>query len=63
TRRVIQWARLLPHFDFDVLRAFELSCVRKLENPTDAKVAREVCKRIFAYDDSEVASGTLEGGS
>lgn len=50
TRRCVQWARLIQSYDFDVLRAAELAVVRKLESPTDAKVAREVIRRIFGYE-------------
>jgi cobaltochelatase CobS len=51
TRRCIQWAKLLPHFDYDELRTAEMAWIRKLESPTDAKVAREVCKRKFGYEE------------
>lgn len=60
TRRAIQWARLIEHYPiadnkekadlpFDMLRAAELSVLRKIESPTDAKVAREVIRRTFKY--------------
>jgi len=49
TRRCIQWARLLAPYANDVLQTAELAFVRKLESPTDAKVAREVIRRIFGY--------------
>jgi cobaltochelatase CobS len=52
TRRLVQWARLIPRFDFDVLRASELAVVRKLESSTDAKVAREVIRRVFGYEEN-----------
>jgi len=50
TRRCVQWARLIQAYEGDVLRAAELAVVRKLENATDAKVAREVIRRIFGYE-------------
>lgn len=65
TRRCIQWARLIEQFKredwsaddpkgalpYDVSRAFEASVARKIESPTDAKIAREVMRRNFAYDE------------
>ena len=54
TRRCIQWARLAQHYGaVGVLRAAHLSVLRKLENATDARVAREVIKRVFGYDEIE----------
>lgn len=53
TRRCIQWARLVHRYDYDVLRAAELAVVRKLESATDAKVCREVTRRIFGYGEKE----------
>lgn len=50
TRRLVQWARLIVRLDYDVLRASELAVVRKLESATDAKVTREVIRRIFGYE-------------
>jgi len=50
TRRLIQWARLLPLYDYDVLRASELAIARKLETATDAKVFREIARRVFGYE-------------
>jgi cobaltochelatase CobS len=49
TRRCVQWARLVPELGglpmiFD---AAECAVVRKLRNPTDAAVTREVMQRIF----------------
>lgn len=66
TRRVIQWARLVGSFPtpgwapgsengelpFDVMRAAELAVLRKLETPADAKIAREMISRVFAYEES-----------
>jgi len=49
TRRCIQWAKLLPHFDYDVIRTAEMAWIRKLESPIDAKVAREIVRRKFGY--------------
>ncbi len=49
TRRCEQWARLVTEYDTDILRAAELSVLRKFENATDAKVAREVICRQFGY--------------
>jgi len=54
TRRCVQWARLIGDFDNDVLRAAELAVLRKLESPTDAKVARAMIRRIFGYDEEKV---------
>lgn len=65
TRRCIQWARLGERFrnskwrageengelPFDMLRAADLAVLRKLETPTDMKVARELINRIFAYEE------------
>lgn len=67
TRRCIQWARLVAEFPtegwtieepkgelpFRVLHAAELSVLRKLESPTDAKVAREIICRVFDYEDND----------
>ena len=53
TRRCVQWARLIKEFDNDVLRAAELAILRKLESPSDAKVAREIIERQFGYTDAE----------
>lgn len=53
TRRCVQWARLVMAYEGDVLRAAELAVVRKLESATDAKVAREVIRRIFGYGASQ----------
>jgi MoxR-like ATPase len=51
TRRCIQWARLCSVYSYDgVLHAADLSILRKLESPTDAKVARELISRIFGYE-------------
>lgn len=66
TRRCIQWSRLIEQFPipdyrakgqlpFDVLRAAELAVLRKLESPTDMKVAREIICRNFAYDEEPAA--------
>lgn len=57
TRRCVQWARLVPELeeldpDDAILRAAELAVVRKMTSPTDAKVAREVIRRIFGYEGS-----------
>lgn len=66
TRRVIQWARLVASFPtpgwapgnengelpYDVMRAAELAVLRKLETPADAKIAREMICRVFAYEES-----------
>ncbi len=60
TRRCIQWARLIEQFPiadhkakkqlpYDVLRAAQLALLRKLESPTDAKVAFEIVCRTFGY--------------
>jgi len=50
TRRCIQWARLMVEYPFkEILHVSELAVVRKLEFPTDAKVAREVISRWFGY--------------
>ena len=50
TRRCIQWARLTQHYGaLGVVHAAELSVLRKLENATDARVAREVIGRSFGY--------------
>jgi MoxR-like ATPase len=50
TRRCIQWARLMVEFGYEhILHTSELAAVRKLEFPTDAKVAREVIARLFGY--------------
>lgn len=51
TRRCVQWARLIHDLDNDVMRAAELAVLRKLESPTDAKVARACIQRIFGYDE------------
>lgn len=56
TRRLIQWARLLPHYkdkdgNEDVLGTFELSIVRKLTSASNVRVARETVRRIFGYDE------------
>lgn len=53
TRRCVQWARLIHDFDGDVLRAADLAVLRKLESPTDAKVARAVISRIFGYEEEK----------
>lgn len=50
TRRLIQWARLIPKYDNDVLATFEAAVVRKIPSATDAKVARETVRRVFGYD-------------
>jgi len=50
TRRLIQWARLLPLYDYDVLRVADLAIARKLETATDAKVFREITRRVFGYE-------------
>lgn len=63
TRACIQWARLVEAFPianarvlgqlpFDVLRAAELAVLRKIESPTDAKVARETICRHFGYEEA-----------
>jgi MoxR-like ATPase len=53
TRRCIQWARLVTKLGVDkIVHASELSVCRKLESPTDAKVAREMIARIFGYEGS-----------
>jgi len=52
TRRCIQWAKLLPHFGYDVLRTAEMAWLRKLESATDAKVAREIVRRKFGYGET-----------
>jgi cobaltochelatase CobS len=54
TRRCVQWARLVPEFSDEggisgVMMAAECAVLRKLKNPTDAKVAREVISRVFGY--------------
>lgn len=59
TRRLIQWAKLVKHYpiangQFDVLYPMELAVARKLESPTDAKIAREVAQRIFGYTEDEI---------
>jgi hypothetical protein len=36
-----------------VVHTSELAVVRKMEFPTDAKVAREVIARIFGYEEGE----------
>jgi cobaltochelatase CobS len=64
TRRCIQWARLVARFPiennqatrdlpFDVQRAAHLAVLRKLESPTDTKVAREVIYRQFDYPETD----------
>ncbi len=53
TRRLVQWARLIARMDNDVLRTSELAVVRKLESATDAKVARQVIRRIFGYPEEK----------
>lgn len=53
TRRCVQWARLIADFDGDVLRAADLAVLRKLESPTDAKVARAVIRRVFGYEEEK----------
>lgn len=53
TRRCVQWARLIHDLDNDVLRAADLAVLRKLESPTDAKVARAVIRRIFGYEEEK----------
>lgn len=51
TRRCVQWARLCEHWGIEgVLRAAQASVFRKLESSTDARVAQEITKRIFGYD-------------
>lgn len=54
TRRCIQWARLVQEFDSvdpdAILRTAELAVVRKMTSPTDVRVAREIIRRIFAYE-------------
>lgn len=60
TRRLIQWATLIQHYpiengQFDVLHPLELAVSRKLESPTDAKIAREVTQRLFGYTAEEAA--------
>jgi len=50
TRRLIQWARLLPEYSYDELRTFELACARKMESASDLKVAREMVRRLFGYE-------------
>lgn len=49
TRRCVQWSRLVPEFGgaVGIYDAAECSVLRKLRNPTDAQVAREIMKRIF----------------
>lgn len=59
TRRCIQWARLTAEYSVrgsasPEIRAAKLSVLRKLESATDAKVAREVICRIFAYDEESL---------
>lgn len=49
TRRLVQWARLLVRHEYDILRTAELAVIRKLESATDAKVARQITRRIFGY--------------
>ncbi len=52
TRRCVQWARLCQEYYPDrsaILRAFDLAVGRKFTSPTDAKVAKEVLKRITGY--------------
>lgn len=60
TRGCIQWVRLIEQFPianhtstkdlpFDVLRAAQLAVLRKMESPTDAKVAYEMICRQFGY--------------
>ena len=65
TRRCIQWARLAEQFHntawkpeapqgnlpFDMLRAANLSVLRKLDTATDMKVAKEMIQRVFAYEE------------
>jgi cobaltochelatase CobS len=54
TRRLIQCARILNDDpDQDVLYAFELAVIRKIESAADAKVVREVVRRTFGYGDAE----------
>lgn len=65
TRRCIQWARLIEQYPiedhltrrmlpFDVIRAAHLSVLRKLESPTDVKVAVEIIGRCCGYATAEV---------
>ena len=54
TRRCVQWARLVPQFSGEngvdgVLQAAECAVLRKIKNPTDARVAREIVCRTFGY--------------
>lgn len=51
TRRCVQWVRLACQFDRSegIYRAAEMAVLRKLTNPVDAKVAREVMGHIFDY--------------
>lgn len=56
TRRLVQWARLMPHYTDDkgcedVLATFELTIARKLTSMSDLKVSRETVRRIFGYDE------------
>lgn len=52
TRRLVQWARLLSRYDYDVLYTAELAVIRKFESAIDARVAREIVRRIFGYEQS-----------
>ena len=67
TRRCMQWVRLIEQFPvpdhtakkalpFDVLRAAQLSVLRKFESPTDAKVAYEIVCRTFDYPEAAAAA-------
>jgi cobaltochelatase CobS len=71
TRRCIQWARLIEQYPianhlaqkqppFDVLRAAHLSVLRKLESPTDARVAIEVISRWLGFAPAEVKDPAAE---
>lgn len=63
TRRCIQWARLFYELEqledpFAEVHSAEMSVVRKLENPQDAQVVREIIYRVFGYNDEEIANAT-----
>lgn len=49
TRRLIQWARLMPFYDHDLIATSEAAIVRKFTNPADAGVFRAILRRVGGY--------------
>lgn len=53
TRRCVQWARLTVEYDYSLMRAAELSVIRKMESPLDAKITREVIQRFVGSNEGK----------